>query len=361
MFKLVCLNLTLLLTACAPARVVQPALSTEKLAGDPDDPAIWIHPSQPERSLIIATVKEPAPVGAIVVFDVKGRIQQTIPGIDRPNNVDVEYGLMLGGQPVDIAVATERLKKQLRVFAIAHDGSGIRDVTSEKGIPVFGSFQGEQASPMGIALYKRPSDGAIFAIVGRKTGPQTGYLHQYRLEDDGTGKAKGVKVREFGNFSGSKEIEAIAVDDELGYVYYADEDYGIHKWHADPDHPEAGKELAVFGTQEFKGNHEGIAIYTQPDGKGYIVCTDQLPGGSRLHLFAREGAPGNPHDHSKPIKIVTTSADSTDGIQAASVSLGSAFPHGLLVMMNSKEQNFHYYRWEDVAGAAGSQLTSARK
>ena len=90
---------------------------------------------------------------------------------------------------------------------------------------------------MGVALYRRPKDGAIFAIVGRKNGPKSGYLWQYRLEDDGRGNVRALKIREFGQFSGTGEIEAIAVDDELGYVYYADEGNGIHKWHADPDHP----------------------------------------------------------------------------------------------------------------------------
>ena len=31
------------------------------------------------------------------------------------------------------------------------------------------------------------------------------------------------------------EIEAVAVDDAPGYVYYADEGNGTHKYHADPD------------------------------------------------------------------------------------------------------------------------------
>ena len=91
-------------------------LATESVTDDPDDPAIWVHPTDPARSLIVGTNKVATPKGALVVFDLDGKIRQTVAGLDRPNNVDVEYGLRLKGGAVDIAVATERLKGQLRVF-----------------------------------------------------------------------------------------------------------------------------------------------------------------------------------------------------------------------------------------------------
>ena len=181
------------------ASTIQPKLATEPVSKDPDDPAIWVHPSDPARSLILGTNKTPAPTGALVVFGLDGKIRQTIDGIDRPNNVDVEYGLKLKGKPTDIAVLTERLQKRLRVFAIAPDGSGLKDLGAQ-GLPVFAGQSGEQAAPMGVALYRRPKDGAIFAIVGRKEGPPNGYLWQYRLQDDGNGKVTARKVREFGRF-----------------------------------------------------------------------------------------------------------------------------------------------------------------
>ena len=66
------------------------------------------------------------------------------------------------------------------------------------GIEAFEGEQPELRRPMGIALYKRPTDGAIFAIVSRKTGPSGSYLWQYRLSDDGTGTVQanqGARVR----------------------------------------------------------------------------------------------------------------------------------------------------------------------
>jgi 3-phytase len=352
------------LAGCAPIRStpvdIHPAVRSEPVADDPDDPAIWVHPTDPTRSLIFGTNKVAAPRGALVVFGLDGRTRQTVAGLDRPNNVDVEYGLNLGGRSVDIAVVTERLKNQLRVFQIAPDGSGISDVTSPGNTRVFAGRTGEEAAPMGISLYRRPRDGAIFAIVAPKTGPRQGYLGQYRLEEDGRGRMKAGFVRYFGKFSGVGEIEAVAVDDALGYIFYADEGDGIHKYRADPDHTGAAHELAHFGRTGFRADREGIAIYERNDGTGYIICTDQIDGNSEHHVYRREGEPGQPHDHSNLLKVVRGGADGTDGIEITSRPLGPKWAAGLMVAMNSSGRNFLLYRWEDVASAGHAKLAVGR-
>lgn len=338
--------LFMLQVGSAPLQV-RSILATEPVGDDADDPAVWVNRQNPEKSLILGTNKAKTPSGSLVVFDLNGKIIQTIDQIDRPNNVDVEYGFRLGKTRVDIAVLTERLQSRLRVFKIRPDGSGLDDVSDLDGLRVFAGEQGDASQPMGIALYKRPKDGAIFAVVSCKTGPLDGYLGQYLLTDNGAGKVKATEVRRFGLYSGINEIEAIAVDDELGYVYYADEGYGIRKYYADPKHPHAGKELGVFARTGFQGDHEGIGIYRMKNKKGYIVCTEQLPENSRYHLFPRQGSPNDPHDHSKTHGIRAGGADETDGIEVISERVGSQFPNGLVVVMNSKGRNFLVYRWED--------------
>ena len=205
---------------------------------------------------------------------------------------------------------------------------------------------------MGVALFRRPRDGAVFAIVSAKSGGPTDYLWQYRLIGD-AGGLKATLVRRFGSFSGvgpapgeAGEIEAVVVDDELGYVYYSDERFGIHKWHADPDARGASTELAVFGKENYEGDREGLAIYQERNGTGYIVSSDQVDDSSRIHLYRREGAPGNPHLH-QSVTIIKTLADATDGLEVTSRSL-PGFRGGLLVMMNSRAHNFQLYRWEEI-------------
>ena len=315
---------------------LKPSVVTEPTRWDTDDPALWI-PADHSKALIVGTDKNRD--GALYVYDLQGHIVNRVGDLKRPNNVDIAYGLVLGGKPVDIAVTTEREMDRLRVFALPDMSCVDRgDLTV---------FDGDlERAPMGIALYKRPRDGAMFAIVGGKSGPAQGYLGQYRLEDDGTGQVKMTLVRYFGAYSGRKEIEAIAVDNELGYVYYSDETYGVHKYRADPDAPDANKELALFATTGFASDHEGISIYKVNDGTGYILVSDQQNNAFRI--FPREGTPGNPHDHPL-LKTVDVSAIESDGSDVTSAAL-PGYPDGLFVAM-SNGKVFHYYSWDDIAGA----------
>lgn len=331
-----------------PVAQVNPVLSTQPVAHDTDDPAIWINYADPSKSLIIGTDKDVD--GALYVYDLEGNIleDKVVHGLKRPNNVDVEYGLKLNNTQVDIAATTERFENKLRIYSVP-DMKAI----DNGGISV---FEGQnERDPMGIALYKRPSDETIFAIVGRKTGPTNGtYLWQYRLEDDGTGNVKATKVREFGLFSGKKEIEAIAVDDKLGYVYYSDEQVGVRQYYADPDHPDAAKELALFFTSGFSGDHEGVCIYEVTDSTGYILVSDQQA--NEFHIFAREGTPEDPFKHNL-VKIIKTATNESDGCDATNVAVNTSFPEGLFVAM-SDNKTFQYYSWVTIAG---SDLKSAQE
>jgi 3-phytase len=334
---------TLLLAACTSnphaggPPPLQPRVVTEPVLHDTDDPAIWIHPTAPEKSLIVGTDKDSD--GALYVFDLGGRIVQRVGGLKRPNNVDIVQGFVLGGQPVDLAIATEREAQRLRAFRLPDMAS------ADRGDLVV--FNGDtNRAPMGIALYRRPRDGALFAIVGGKSGPAEGYLAQYRLSDDGTGNLKMELVRQFGRYSGKKEIESIAVDAELGYVYYSDETVGVHKYAADPDAPDAGKELALFGTTGYASDHEGISIYKLDAHTGYLLVSDQQA--NRFRVYRREGEPGNPHEHVL-LKTVPVATLESDGSEVTSRALGPRFPHGLFVAMTNGRV-FHYYAWEDIAG-----------
>lgn len=343
--------LAALIAVAAQSSVIRPQLATAQVPNDPDDPAIWVNATDPSKSLVFATDKMPV-TGGLYVFGLDGKLKRTIAPLDRPNNVDVEYGFATGGQRVDIAVVTERLKHRLRIFAIAPDGSDVRDL-APNGLAVLAGQPAPASEPMGIALYKRPRDGAVFAIVAPKTGGKTNYLWQYHLVEAG-GAITATLVRRFGAFSQIGpvpgeigEIEAVVVDDALGYVYYSDERFGIRKWHADPDHPDAAKELAVLGRDGYQGDREGLAIYSTPNGGGYLVSSDQVPGATRVMIYSRNGSAKGPHD--QPLRAaIPTGADSTDGLDVTSTPL-PGFPHGLLAMMNSTPRNFLMYQWSVVA------------
>jgi 3-phytase len=302
-----------LLAADLPRKEIRPLVETKGVAFDVDDPAIWVNPENAAESLIVGTIKRPKPNGGLAVYRLDGSIAELVGDIDRPNNVDISG---------DICVTTERLQRQLRVYRVHGDKPHLRLIGT---VPVFAGEPGERGAPMGIGLYRK--DAELFAILTRKTGPQEGYLWQYKLDITAQG-VKGEKVREFGAFSGTGEMEAVAVDQKNGLVYYADEDCCLRAYWADP--AKGNQEVAKFAETGFRGNREGIAVAGD-----YIIATDQIPDGSEYHIFRRQ-------DRCE-IAVWKGTARSTDGIDAIAQPMGPKFPRGFLVVMNEAARNFQLY------------------
>lgn len=321
-------------------QIIKPKYITDPVDFDSDDPAIWVHPTDLSQSLILGTDKRENLEGGVFVFDLKGKQDSTrrIRGIDRPNNIDIAYGVAMDStKTVDVAVFSERGKKSIRVYSLpdmkAIDGGGI---------PVF--EDSESRKVMGVALWKRAADDSLFAIVSRKgeNSPAEGYLYQYSLYAQ-DGVIQGKLARKFGKFSGGEgEIEAIAVDHQLGYIYYSDELYGVRKYYADP--AMGNEELALFGMDGFTNDREGISIYSTSDSTGYILVSDQQAGAFRV--FSREGTEGNPHEHSF-IKSLSVSTNNSDGSEVSNLGFNADFPKGLFVAM-SDNKTFQIYDWRDL-------------
>lgn len=322
-------------TRLAPVRLdaLTPLVLTQQALHDTSDPAIWINPVDAAKSLVIGTDTDTN--GGLYLYDLKGKIiKKSIPLL-QPGTVDIAYGLIINGTKTDIAVTTERLSNKMRIFSLPDlepiDNGGIAVFTDEA-----------ERGPVGISLYTRPSDKAIFAIVGRKTGPSGTCLWQYELLGS-TGKVTANLVRKFGKFSGKKEIEAIAVDNELGYIYYSDEQSGIRKYMADPS-LKNDTEIAFFGTTGFEADNEGIAIYKKDAKTGYLLVSNQQA--NTFMVYPREGANGNANEYPL-LAEVPTSAIECDGADVTGINLGGTFKNGMFVAM-SNGMTFHYYAWNDI-------------
>ena len=73
-----------------------------------DDPAIWIHPTDPSKSTIIGTDKSTDGRG-LVVYDLSGRELFSYPD-GRMNNVDVRYNFPLGSSRVGLVGVSNRVR-----------------------------------------------------------------------------------------------------------------------------------------------------------------------------------------------------------------------------------------------------------
>lgn len=327
--------------AVASQPVLQPKVISEPVRHDSDDPAIWIDRKDPSKSLVLGTDKDAD--GALFAFGLDGKIRHdlTVRGLLRPNNVDVAYDVMIGGRTVDIAIVAERFAHRLRVFSLPD----MRPVDGG-GIPV---FEGDRARDvMGVAAYTRKSDGALFAIVSRsdRFAPKSGYLHQYRLVDDGRGRLAGVRSRAFGEWSGRKEIEALTVDPVRGVVFASDETFGIREYHADPAAEDADDEISQFALTGFARDHEGSAVFRRGNEKPLLFVSDQQAG--ELRVFELDGPSDSPHRHAF-VGRLRIAAIETDGIELTAEPL-PGFPGGLLVAM-STDKTFHFYDLDAVLRA----------
>ena len=311
---------------------LKPIVVTHPTPHDTDDPAIWINKNNPAASLIIGTDKEEA-TGGLYAYDLQGKIVNKVYPMDRPNNVDITYDFDLNGKKVDIAIATERKQNKIRIFSLPD-----LKPLDNGGIAVF--EDSDLKDPMGIAIYTHPTTQKVYAIVGRKEGTSGSYLYQYELKAN-NGSIQANLVRKFGNYSGKKEVEAIMVDNELGYVYYSDETVGIRKYYADPE--KGNDELALFGTEDFKRDHEGIALYKTSKTEGYILVSDQQA--NNFIVYPREGSNGA--NHHEMIAKIPFSTVECDGADAVNFNFGNTYTNGLFVAM-SNGNVFHIYDWNII-------------
>jgi 3-phytase len=333
-----------MITLLAAAIFIRPAVATQPVGNDADDPAIWRNREDPAESLVLGTNKNKRPEGAIVVFDLKGKIRQRFTGIDRPNNVDVLYDLPTTRGFMDVALTSERLAGRVRAFKIDPEDLKLEDVTGRTA--VIGQGLAGVGEPMGIVSFKR--QGRAYAVIAPKEGLPDGYLELYEVRFNGLTERVDLKfLRRFGSFSGRKEIEALAYDPSTDTLFYSDETYGNRRVPMS-----TFLSSGPFNT-DFKGDHEGIDLWQGDGGRGYLVCTFQIPERSVYRVMDSRTL--------TPLGDFTAGADETDGIAVESRPLGPRFPRGLMVVMDSKRKRFLYIDWRDVENRLGLKRLPATR
>ena len=303
-----------------------------------DDVAIWVHPTDPSLSTVIGTDKDSD--GGLLVYDLAGN-ELGFFADGKMNNVDVRYGIELGGKTVDIVVASNRTAGgSLAVYKVNPTTRLLENVAAR-------TLETEMdGNVYGATLYHSAA-GKLYAFLSSRNG---GDIEQWELFDSGNGKIDGKIVREF--HVGST-TEAMVIDDETATLYVGEESEAIWKYGADPDDGSARTQIDSTGS----GGHldadiEGLAIYEAANGKGYLIASSQ--GSNDFTVYERDGNHaylGRFDIGSGEVDAVTT----TDGIEVTSFGLGNAFGQGLFVAQDgsngSANQNFKLVPWERIAEA----------
>lgn len=302
-----------------------------------DDPAIWIHPSDPALSLILGTNKK----GGLHLFQLDGRQFGVASPTVNPNNVDVIYGFPLNQVPTDLAICVCRDKQNpcVRVWKIDPTTRTLEEISGPDGIKVLDGEPG-----YGSCTYFSRKTGKYYFFVNHKNGK----YEQYLLENNGDGKVKGTKVR---TFKVTSQAEGCVADQETGALYVSEEDVGLWRFSAEVDGGDEGRLIAKVGEHGLTADCEGVTIYYAAEGKGYVILSSQ--GNNTFKVYDR--GPEN-----KFIGTIDPAAgklgkvSETDGLDVTNRPLGTLFPKGLLVLQDGTKrpdgQRFKLYDWEEVAG-----------
>jgi myo-inositol-hexaphosphate 3-phosphohydrolase len=312
--------------AAAPPPLILPVTAdgeTTPVAHDgdaADDPAIWVHPTDPSASVVIGNDKQ----GALEVYDLSGaRIQRIATPTEFWGNVDVRQQVTIGGRTLDVVGAVHggmrfyTVDPATRQLSLVTDGTGT--------LPTGG---GE-----GFCLYDSRVSGTLYAFVNTRSGR----VRQFRIHDaDGDGLLQSTQVREFDVGS---ETEGCVADDQTGAFYISEEDVALWRYGAEPD---AGNGRTWVDGVGDGGNLvpdiEGLTLVHLPDRGGYLIASAQNvadPGNPYLAVYERTG--GNAFVSAFRV-VGGAAADGcqrTDGIAAHPGNLGPEFPTGLFVCQDN--------------------------
>jgi 3-phytase len=306
-----------------------------------DDPAIWIHPTAPSLSTIIATDKR----GGLAVYDLSGKQLQYVSD-GRMNNVDLRHDFPLDGQAIALVVASKPTDKSMAIYRV--------NPTTRRLEAVAGSPLGTGTAVLGLCMYRSRSTGTYYVF----TTSGEGEVEQWELFDAGSGRIDARQVR---TLSLGSEAEGCVADDELGHLYLAEEELGIWKYGAEPnagairtpvDSTGAGGHLAA--------DVEGLTIYQAGGGTGYLIASNQ--GSNTFVVYRREANNAYVGTFVIGAGHGIDAVEGTDGIDVTSAPLGPAFPQGLFVAQDGVNdrgnQNFKLVPWEAIANAVGPRRAS---
>ncbi len=336
------------LPLAAKVATVSPSAQTEPVVtfGDAaDDPAIWVHPDDPAKSIIIGTQKK----RGINVYDMDGKLLQSRAD-GRINNADVRYGFSLGGETVDIVTASNRTHQSLSIWRVDPVTRTLVEIAD-------GIIPTGMDDPYGQCMYKSAVTGEFYVYINDTDG----VVKQWQLIDAGNGKVGAKQVREF---SVGSQTEGCTADDETGDLYVGEENNALWKYSAEPD---GGDERTMVDNVEsgnLTADIEGVSIYYGPGGTGYIIASNQ--GADNYLVYERQGD-NKFLGHFHVVADEATGIDGaseTDGLDVTGADLGPSFPHGALIVQDGRnispaeKQNYKIVPWERIAEAMGLKVHS---
>lgn len=348
------LRFMLLTTTCGLAIVgcasAPPVLETQALVkaametapagarGDAaDDPAVWLHPAEPSKSLILGTNKQEG----LVVYNLDGTEAARLP-IGLINNVDLRQS---PERPYDVAFASNDQVNAVSVFLIDRTTGTV----SHRGEVPTGRLE-----PYGICSAREGHRD--YAGVTYKDGTvEIWAVSASPLELAGQ-LVKTVKL--------ATQLEGCVFDETQGLLFIGEEDRGLWKLSYRDEAPVPELIDEVGDAAGLVADVEGVSIWRGKDNAGWIVVSAQTD--DRFVVYDRKA----PHTAMGSFSIGENDAlgidkvTHTDGLDVFSAAL-PGYPRGILTVQddgNPKsgvDQNFKVVSWADVEAALGLPVIEA--
>ncbi len=308
-------NLSAMEVVAVAAKTETDPIEADITADAADDPALWIHPTDPSRSILYGSNK----TGGIAAYDLTGSEIMYAP-VGRINNIDVAYNIQLQNETIDIIGATNRSDNALDLYQIDPASGELTFILEAKVISAVDDVYG-------FCFYHSPHTGINYAILCGLNG----FIEQYEIVEGG---AK-LTLKLARTFPIGSQTEGLVADHKLGLLYIAEEAAGIWVVSAEPD----DFTLTPIDLSSEQNNPniafdlEGLTIYYTDSEEGYLIASSQ--GNSTFAVYERQV--GNCYLGSFRIKDGTVDGVSTtDGIEVINLRLGTAFPNGLFVCQDDR-------------------------
>lgn len=325
-----------------------------------DDPAIWVNPDDPLKSLIVGTDKK----NGLVVYDLSGAIvYENNDG--RMNNVDLraDYPITTNNgdpetaTPTIIVAATNRTTKTIAVYKMDPDNGTLTNILVE---PIASNFE----DPYGLCLYRSAETGKLYVYANDKDGD----VSQWQLYDNGLGQLRSTIQR---TWDIGSQPEGCVADDATGEIFMGEEAVGIWRYGAEPGDSMTARVsvdttgLGTSGGGRLSADVEGLAIYAPPGAssdQGYLIASSQ---GNFTYVVYDRAAPLAYRGTFQIVDNTDLKIDGvqeTDGLDVVAAPLGPDYPVGMLVVQDGynknpdgsdANQNFKYVSWADIAAALG--------
>ena len=277
-----------------------------------DDPAIWVHPEDASKSLILGTDKQ----SGIAVYNLAGeQIQFLQHGL--PNNVDLRQGVITADGKMDLAAFSDR----------ADNSVGFASV-SENGLEYIANFPVKE-EPYGFCLGQ--SGIETYAFVTYKTG----LVEQYRVATK-----QDFALTLHASYKLETQLEGCVYDDIANALFVGEEEKAIWKFTSLDRDPVMVDKLG--SESGLAADIEGIAIYRGE--QSYLVVSSQ--GNDSYALYDLEA----PHRFVKRFRVLAKDGidgtQETDGLDANATPMGALYPKGIVVVQDgynqdpSNKQNF---------------------